>query len=428
MERVLIVEDSPTQREMLQHTLENGGYHVVTAVNGKDAWQRFTQIAPTLVVTDILMPEMDGYELCRAIKQTPASARIPVVLLTSLANPKDVIMGLECGADNFIGKPFDEDHLLSRIRHVIANRDLPARDKREQGVEISHEGRTHLITAERPQIVDLLLTVYEVAVRRNEDLIRAEAKLRKLNSDLEQKVRDRTRKLEESNRSLETFCYSIAHDLRAPLRGINGFLTILAEDYAENLDETARDYAARTVAAAGRMDKMIQALLAYGRISHADAPLRQMDLRQELARVVDDFAEEIRVKQAKVRIEVTAPFVSASPVLLTQLLTNLIGNALKFVKPGQPPEITLSADAVGSGERVAIAVADQGIGIDPPYLEKIFDVFERGHNDPAYTGTGIGLAIVRKAAERMSGTVRVESPAGGGSRFVVELPAAPVGA
>lgn len=422
MERILIVEDSPTQREMLRHTLESHGYEVALAANGQDAWTRFSHIAPTIVITDIIMPEMDGYALCRAIKRAPDFARIPVVLLTSLSDPKDVIAGLECGADSFVGKPFAEDYLLARIRDVIANRDLPARDKRERGIEITHEGRNHLITAERPQILNLLLSVYEVAVRRNEDLIEAQAKLRKLNDELEQKVRDRTRKLEESNRSLETFCYSIAHDLRAPLRGIQGYVGILQEDYAAKLDEAAKGYAGRACAAAARMDTMIADLLAYGRISHGEAPMREIDLRVEFRRVLADMADQIEAKHAEVRIEVTAPHVWASPVLLTQVLLNLLGNALKFGRPGIVPQIQLSAHAVG--DRVEVSVTDNGIGIAPAYRSKIFNVFEKAHTEPAYPGTGIGLAIVQKAVERMNGSVRVANGPDGGTCFTCDLPAA----
>ncbi len=422
MERILIVEDSPTQREMLKHTLEAQGYAVFTAANGKEAWARFQEYAPTLVITDIIMPEMDGYALCRAIKRsTDASHKVPVVLLTSLSDPRDVIAGLECGADSFVGKPFAEDYLLSRIRHVIANRDLPERGDNGRGIEIEHEGRRHLITAERPQMLNLLLSVYEVAVRRNEDLIQTQAKLRKLNGELEQKVRDRTRKLEESNRSLETFCYSIAHDLRAPLRGIQGYVNIIREEYAQQLDAAAQDYAARACVAAGRMDRMISDLLAYGRISHGEAPMRQVDLREEFRQILADIADQVKAKDAEVIVAVDATHAWASRILLTQIMLNLLGNSLKFVRPEAKPRIELRAER--SGDRVMISVSDNGIGIAPVYREKIFNIFEKAHTEPNYPGTGIGLAIVQKAIERMGGTIRMDDAPGGGARFTFDLPA-----
>lgn len=425
MERILIVEDSPTQREMLRHTLTRAGYEVMVAADGRDAWERIGQLAPTLVVTDILMPRMDGYALCRALKREPGLAAIPVVLLTSLADAKDVVAALECGADGFIGKPFADDYLLSRIRAVIVNRDLPERDKRERGVEISHEGRSYLITAERRQILDLLLSVYEVAMRRNADLAEAQASLRKLNAELEQKVRDRTRKLEESNQALETFCYSVAHDLRAPLRSIQGYVSILGEETGANESEEVRHYVDRARAAAARMDKMIVDLLAYGRVSHAEVPMEWVELRSQIERVVGEFSDEIASKEARVDVRAEELEVWTSRVLLGQVLHNLVGNALKFVRPGMAPEVTIEVRKVERGAR--IEVRDRGIGIDLSYRHKIFKVFEKLHSDP-FPGTGIGLAIVQKAVERLGGTIAVESEPGKGSCFVVELPGGGPGA
>ncbi|HRE83027.1 MAG TPA: response regulator, partial [Opitutaceae bacterium] len=136
MERILIVEDSATQREMLHHILEKQGYSVRSAADGSAAWSTIFDPPPTIVVTDIVMPGMDGYALCRAIKGEPKLANVPVMLLTSLSDPKDVIAALESGADGFIGKPFAEDHLLSRIRDVITNRDLKRQGNDAAGVEI----------------------------------------------------------------------------------------------------------------------------------------------------------------------------------------------------------------------------------------------------------------------------------------------------
>lgn len=421
MERILIVEDSATQREMLRHTLEHAGYNVIPARDGQDAWERLGELAPTIVITDILMPRMDGYELCRMIKATARFAAIPVVLLTSLSDPKDVIAALECGADGFIGKPFADDYLLSRIHGVIENRDLPERDKRERGVEISHEGRRYLIKAERRQILDLLLSVYEVATRRNADLAEAQDSLRKLNIELEQKVRDRTRKLEESNQSLETFCYSVAHDLRAPLRSVEGYMAIVAEMSGAQEAEEIRAYIDRARVAAVRMDKMIVDLLAYGRVSHSEAPLEWVELKSQLEQSVAEFAQEIAAKQANVEVRAAEARLWTSRVLLGQILHNLISNALKFVRAGERPDVRIEA-SVNDG-KVRIVVRDRGIGLDLAYRSKIFKVFEKLHTQP-FPGTGIGLAIVQKAVERLGGSVDVESQINQGSCFAVELPIA----
>lgn len=421
-ERILIVEDSATQRQMLQHTLEKHGYAVTTAVNGRDAWTRLATIAPTLVVTDILMPEMDGYELCRALKSDARFTAIPVVLLTSLSDPKDVVAALECGADGFIGKPFADDYLLSRIRGVIANRDLRERDKQERGVEIVHDGHAHLITAERRQILDLLLSVYDVAMRRNADLVQAQASLRRLNAELEQNVRDRTRRLEESNKALETFCYSVAHDLRAPLRSIQGYLSLVRES-AGSAQEPTCDFIDRARAAGDRMDRMIVDLLAYGRVSHADLPMEWVELKTETDRIVAEFADDIARRRAVVTVNADAKRLWTSRVLFAQILSNLLGNALKFVRAGEIPRVEIEARAAPDGG-VRLAVRDHGIGIDLAYREKIFRIFEKLHTEP-FPGTGIGLAIVQKAVARLGGTVRVDSEPGKGSHFIVDLPRIP---
>lgn len=419
MERILIAEDSATQREGLRHILAQQGYQVVLAADGQEAWERFPEIRPTLVITDIVMPRRDGYSLCREIKQDARFAHVPVVLLTSLSDPKDVIAALECGADSFIGKPFSEDNLLSRVRGVIANRDLPLRDRGTQGIEISHGDRVHLIGAGRQQILDLLLSVYDVAMRRNQALVEAQSKLRKLNAELEQMVRDRTRKFEESNKALETFCYSVAHDLRAPLRSIQGYAAMLIENHSGGLDEDGRDYTARASAAAARMDKMIVDLLAYGRVSHAETEMQEVNLKAEVDKVVAELAHEITARRAKIALDVPALTVKTSRVLLAQILLNLTGNALKFVPPHTPPEVRIAARQ--TPRAIVIEVSDRGIGMDPAYLPKIFNVFEKLHTG-SFPGTGIGLAIVKKAVDRLGGQLSVNSELGKGTEFRIEIP------
>ncbi|HRE83624.1 MAG TPA: ATP-binding protein, partial [Opitutaceae bacterium] len=313
------------------------------------------------------------------------------------------------------------DHLLSRIRDVITNRDLKRRGDDAAGVEINYGGRTHVITAERRQILDLLLSVYEVAMRRNAELAQAQANLRKLNSELEQQVRNRTHRLEESNRSLETFCYSVAHDLRAPLRSIQGYVSMLNEEATQLGSNATQTYADRASSAASRMDRMIVDLLAYGKVSHANTPFEWVDLRTKVERVVAEFAQDIATKNARVQVQVDNIRVFTSRVLLAQVLSNLLGNALKFVHPNEPPDVTIVGRLAPQGQAVQIEVRDRGIGIDLSYREKMFKVFEKLHSG-AFPGTGIGLAIVQKAVQRLGGSISVDAVEGGGTRFVVLLP------
>ncbi len=192
---ILIVEDSLTQAEQLKYILEQYGYHVAVAHNGKRALAAMLDRKPQLVISDIVMPEMDGYQLCRQIKADDALRDVPVILLTSLADPQDVIRGLESGADNFLTKPYEEENLLSRLRQTLTNREprqkSPAAET-QNGVEIFFGGQKYFIRARRRQILDLLLSTYETAVQKNRELIETRDELQMLNEHLEERVEERT--------------------------------------------------------------------------------------------------------------------------------------------------------------------------------------------------------------------------------------------
>jgi signal transduction histidine kinase len=235
---------------------------------------------------------------------------------------------------------------------------------------------------------------------------------------LEAQVAERTAALAGSNAQLDAFAYTVSHDLRAPLRAMEGFARILLDDYAEPLGDKGGRYVERIVAAAERMEGLIDALLAYSRLQRREAKVRAVDPTPMALRAAD----EARTRDGSaVVIEVAAPLppVLAEPVVLGQVLTNLIGNAAKFRREGVPVHVAVRAEQRTG--RVRIWVEDDGIGIAPEHQARIFNVFERLHGQEAYPGTGIGLAIVRKGVELMGGSCGVESQPGRGSRFWIEL-------
>jgi PAS domain S-box-containing protein len=189
---ILIVEDSPTQAEQLQHILELHDYQVTHAADGKQALALLRECTPTMVISDIMMPEMNGYQLCQQIKSDERLKNIPVVLLTSLSDPVDIVRGMECGADNFLTKPYDEQMLLSRIQYILLNRELRRSGRTQMGMEIIISGKKFTVTTERQQILDLLITTYETAVQKNLELLEAQEELRALNESLEERVEERT--------------------------------------------------------------------------------------------------------------------------------------------------------------------------------------------------------------------------------------------
>ncbi len=257
----------------------------------------------------------------------------------------------------------------------------------------------------------------EIALRRE-----VEARLRVFNVELERRVGERTALLEEATREANSFAYTVAHDLRAPLRAITGFCQALKEDYSGTVDALGKDYLERIVQGARRMDDLIRDLLDYARLNRAEIRKGIIELEELVPAALQPLAGEL--EQRKARVEVLKPLgrVVGQGLVLSQALTNLISNAVKFVAPGVVPEIRIRSEQ--NGTKTRILVEDNGIGIAPEHHERIFGIFERLNRAEQYPGTGIGLAIVRRAVERLGGSVGVESQLGKGSRFWIELPTA----
>jgi PAS domain S-box-containing protein len=251
----------------------------------------------------------------------------------------------------------------------------------------------------------------------------AEEALKKSKLELEQRVRERTRSLEQSIKSLEGLLYHVAHDLRAPLRSMHSFTELLLEDYAHGLDATGEKYAQIISEASAKMDFLIRDLLSFGRLGHQNVSWTYIDLTALLERVLAGLRREGPGAVAEIHLEGPLPKVWGDPHILEQVLVNLISNGFKFISRGTIPRLRIWAEA-GPESTVRLHIRDNGIGIAPEYHERIFRVFERLHSiESDYPGTGIGLAIVKKGMERLEGHVGVESNLGEGSCFWLELKA-----
>jgi len=252
-------------------------------------------------------------------------------------------------------------------------------------------------------------------------LEQARAELEALTHTLEQQVLQRTARLTEANAELEAFSYMVSHDLRAPLRAVQGFATALMEDAGAKLSEGEREFLHRILTAAGRMDRLIEDLLGYGRLSRVALAIQPVALDAVLDRALAALAADIDTTGASVQVQRPLPVVQGQATVLAQVFQNLLANALKFVAPGTRPEVQVEAVDTAAGS-VKVMVRDNGIGIAAQDQARIFTAFERLHGEERYAGSGIGLAVVKKGVERLGGQVGVHSTPGRGSCFWIELP------
>ena len=284
------------------------------------------------------------------------------------------------------------------------------------GDEWPIEDSTAPIKDTQGKLIGVVLVFHDATeIRRSQNALKSHSE------DLEKRVTERTTALRETVSELEAFSYTVSHDLRSPLRAMQGFAEAVIEDYSDKLDDQGRNYLGRIKNAAERLDRLIQDLLSYTRISRQNAPLTALDTDKFLRELVQHYPN-LHPPAAEITIEGKLPAVMGNQASLTQVFSNLLGNATKFVAPGTVPHIRVWSETIG--DRVKFWISDNGIGILPENFERIFQMFVQVNEAQLYGGTGVGLAIVRKAAESMHGSVGLDSSEQG-SKFWVELAKAP---
>ncbi len=249
---------------------------------------------------------------------------------------------------------------------------------------------------------------------------RAERKLHRYRLHLEEMVDQRTAELQIANQDLEDFAYSVSHDLKAPLRAITGFSEIISRRHRDSLNEEGRRYFDHIVAGGDHMNRLIEDILRYSRLGRHAVQVRPVPLADVFSALADTFQDRLKEVGGRLEIPDDPPTVRADPTLLSQIFTNLVDNGLSYHRPDVAPRVEIRWRT--EGDRVIVSVGDDGIGIPAEFQEKAFNIFQRLHSDTAIPGTGIGLAIVKKAAAMIGGRVRLESAEGEGCTFHVDLP------
>lgn len=418
---ILVVEDSPTQSLLIRRTLGEHGHTVITAADGLEGLTLVKEKHPNVVISDIAMPAMDGFALCREIKQDPQLNEVRVVLLTTLSDPKEVLRGLTAGADFYLVKPYDEQQLAVRLATILG---VAMEDRcREMagGLEVRFANEHHLVHADRRQIMTLLLSTYENAAQQNSELLKAQAELRRLNerkAELAQEEQTRLLKeLESTNRELKEFAYIVSHDLKAPLRAIESLVQWISDDYASLFDEEGREQMRLLSGRVRRMQNLIEGVLHYSRIGRIREETSPINLSRLLPQVLDSLAPPAHVV---VKIADRLPVIHGEKVRIQQLWQNLLSNAIKFMdKPHGLVEIGCQQEETFWH----FTVTDNGPGIDRRDFDRIFQIFQTLHSRDEYESTGVGLTLVKKIVEMHGGKVWVASEVGQGSTFHFTLPA-----
>ncbi len=429
-ERILIVDDSPTQLAASRDLLEQHGYAVTAARSGEEALEVAREQTFDLVLSDVVMPGMSGFDLCRRFKQEFESPP-PVVLLTSLADPRDIVRGVECGADNYITKPYEPEQLANRIRHVLDNR--AEHDGQSDGsVSVSFLGEVFRIRSDKRRVLALLLSSFEELIRTNaalQDNRRRLAEAHERELRREQEARERAeadarhmaslkQKAETATKLRDEVLAAVSHDLKNPLATIYTSATLLLEvELPREAQCRQLEIIRRTVQ---RMDRLIQDLLDVSRVeaSRFSVSATAQSARSIMLEAKEILSASAAAKRIDLLVETPAEhvLVMADRHRVLQVFSNLIDNAVKFTPAGG----RIWVEAETSPEEVLFSVADTGVGIPEDALEHIFELFWQSGD---HGGSGLGLAITKGIVEAHGGRITAESsPAGTTFRF--SLPAA----
>ena len=538
IKRVLIVDDNSTNLYMLESLLKGHGMEVTSAENGKDALDKARLNPPDLIISDILMPVMDGYTLCREWKSDERLKHIPFVFYTATyTEPKDEDFAVSLGADRFILKPQEPDILINILKEVLKDNyavrqvepkplgeemelfrqyneilfnklekkmvDLEIANKEleilEESYRLSFEHVSDIIysvdmdfniTSMAPSVervlgykpqdfigrsaydlrnilmpesfeqvladIDLILkgetitaAVYRfiakdgtikygevsgspiisygriigiISVARDiTERKRGEEEIRRLNTELEQRVLDRTAQLEATNNELEAFSHMVSHDLKSPLQHISGYAELLNKRAYQAIDEKSRQYLKIITDSAIGMGKLIDDILSFSRMGRVEMMKRKINLDILVKEILSDFQADARGRNIDLKVG-PLPEVHGDSAMLRQVLVNLISNAFKYTKMRTDAVIEIGSTCSENGE-VCIFVRDNGAGFDMKYADKLFGLFQRLHLAENFEGTGVGLANVRRIIHRHGGKVWAEGKVGEGATFYFTLSA-----
>jgi two-component system NtrC family sensor kinase len=394
--RLLAIDDSPTFLDYIRRELKSEHYYIETAASPVEGLQRLGDAQFDCVLVDFEMPGIDGAEVCRRIRDAQAGSEpgIVLIVISGHDDKQRMAKGFEAGADDYISKSSDFSVTRARIRALLRRKFLVEENRR----------------------------IFEEIRQKELETLRARAarEAAEFRAQMADQLAATNRELDRVNQELEQFAYSAAHDLQEPLRKVRVFSELLYKQYGAKLDPQANQFVQHCVEGAGRMQQLIEDLLAYARAARARS---EMVTPVDLGEVVDKVLENLLAlidESHGVVVRSPLPCLRIEEIRIQQLFQNLIGNALKYRRPDESPRVEITAVLCDSEWH--FAVADNGMGIEFEYRARVFDAFSRFHSG-LNEGTGLGLAICKRIVENLGGRIWVESELGRGSTFRFTLPA-----
>jgi len=408
MTRILIADDIATNLYLLESILKGNGFEVTTAKNGREALEIARKSPPDLIITDILMPVMDGFELCRLWRADEHLKNIPFIVYTATyTDPKDEQFVRKLGADRFIVKPVKPDLLVQEIRSVL----LESKDKDGVAKGTGPEDTTGILQ----EYNEVLFRKLEKKVMQLEEeiVVRKEA---------EQQREAVIKELKLKNAELARFTYTVSHELKSPLITIQGFAGLIEEEMAKGEENPElKNHVRRITSAVDTLDTLLSDLLSLSRAGKSINTPKPVNFGSLVTEALDLYTHVLAENGIRVEVDPEFPRVNADPARIREVLANLIENAIKY--RGDRPDPVIKIGVETGGDEPVFFVADNGIGIEPRYLERVFNLFEK--LDGTTEGTGIGLAIVQRIIEAHGGRVWAESEGEGkGTTFRFTLPGA----
>ncbi|MET0242664.1 MAG: ATP-binding protein, partial [Flavitalea sp.] len=369
--RIVLADDNTDMRDYINRLL-SPKYEIITATNGEEAFEKILQHKPDLILSDVMMPRIDGFGLLKIVRENEAVKTTPFIFLSARAGEESRVEGLQAGADDYLVKPFSAKELFAKVESTI----------RISSQRVEMEGRLKLMVAEK------------------------------------------TKALIQSNEDLQQFAHVASHDLKEPVRKIRTFTDRLQKNIGNLADEKSKTYFEKINSASSRMVSMIEGVLAFSTVNAGDIQPEKFSLSEVIANIEEDLELSILNKSAIIEAR-DLPDIVGARVLIYQLLYNLCSNSLKFSVPGSPVRISIFAGKAKVKPGYAeLIVQDNGIGFDQQFASRIFETFTRLNSKDEYEGTGLGLALCKKIVERHGGEIHGESEEGKGTSIYFTLPVA----